>query len=133
MGTSAFASGKQARVALVVDDNPLIRRAICEELTSAGFDSCVEAENGAEAISEAAKVNPHLVILDLAMPVMNGLKAAPLLRRMLPTSPIILFTLHGPILSKTDFSGIGVTAVVSKDEPLQKLVSTATSLMAANR
>lgn len=49
-----------------------------------GVGSCNEAENGAEALEQAAKVKPNLIILDLAMPVMNALQAAPLLPRMLP-------------------------------------------------
>jgi CheY-like chemotaxis protein len=118
-------SGKQSKTILVVDDNPLIRRAVCHELVSSGFEPCIEAENGAHALSVAAKVKPHLVILDLSMPIMNGLEVAPVLRRMLPATPIILYTLHGFNLPKETFLAFGVNDVISKEEPLQNLISRA--------
>jgi CheY-like chemotaxis protein len=91
MGGGAAPVQARPRITLVVDDNPHVRRILCEEFLSAGFAACVEAENGARALTEAAKVKPDLIILDLAMPVLNGLEAAPLLRQLLPETPIILY------------------------------------------
>ena len=65
----------------------------------------------------------------LAMPIMNGLETAPLLRRMLPETLIILHTLYGSNVSRDNFSAFGITDVVSKEEPLQSLISTAYSLV----
>jgi CheY-like chemotaxis protein len=113
-----------------VDDNPFIRRLVCAAFVSSGFDSCVQAENGAKALVEAERVKPSAIILDLSMPVMNGLEAAPRLRRILPETPIILYTLYEPAqLAKTDVSSMGIAFVVSKDEPLQSLVSKVESLV----
>jgi CheY-like chemotaxis protein len=69
---------------------------------SDGFKTCAEAENGkeAEAVEAAKQIKPGLVTLDLSMPVMDGLRAASELRRVFPTTPIILFTLFGDFLSK---------------------------------
>jgi CheY-like chemotaxis protein len=107
-----------------VDDNPSIRKLVCEALVASGFDSCVKAENGAHALVEAEKVKPSVIILDLSMPVMNGLEAAPRLRRILPEVPIILYTLYEPLrLSQADTSTMGISLVVSKREPLQSLIS----------
>ena len=92
----------------------------------------VEAENGAHALAQAEKVKPHLVILDLSMPVMNGLEAAPALRRMLPETPIVLYFLFGSAVSKKDIPALGISAVVSNEEPLQKLTSIAYSLIQRN-
>ena len=70
---------------------------VCAAFVSSGFDSCVHAENGVEALVEAERVKPSAIILDLSMPIMNGLEAAPRLRRILPETPIILYTLYEPV------------------------------------
>jgi two-component system, NarL family, nitrate/nitrite response regulator NarL len=75
-------------------------------------------------------VKPIAIILGLSMPVMNGLEAAPQLRRILPDAPIVLYTLYEPAkLAKTDISSMGITFVASKDDPLQSLVSKVESLV----
>ena len=113
-----------------MDDNPFIRKMVCEAFVSSGFDSCVHAENGAKALVEAERVKPSAIILDLSMPVMNGLEAAPRLHQILPETPIILYTLYEPAkLAETDVSNLGISLVASKDEPLQSLVSKVESLV----
>ena len=49
--------------------------------------ACVEASNGRKAIERAPGIKPDLIVLDLSMPVMNGLDAAPQLARLLPSVP----------------------------------------------
>jgi CheY-like chemotaxis protein len=107
-----------------VDDNPRIRQMICDAFLSAGFDSCVQAENGAAALVEAEKAAFSAVILDLSMPLMNGLAAAPRLRRILPDTPIVLYTIHdSPELLEIDPAKFGISLIVSKSEPLADLVA----------
>jgi len=113
-----------------VDDNPFIRKMVCEAFVSSGFDSCVHAENGAHALVEADRVKPTAIILDLSMPVMNGLEAAPRLRRILPETPIVLYTLYEPVkLAEAEVSKMGISLIASKNEPLQSLVSKVESLV----
>ena len=113
-----------------MDDNPFIRKLVCAAFVSSGFDSCVHAENGADALVTAERVKPSAIILDVSMPVMNGLEAAPRLRQILPNTPIILYTLYEPAkLAKVDVSKMGVSLVASKDEPLQSLISKVESLV----
>jgi two-component system, chemotaxis family, chemotaxis protein CheY len=113
-----------------VDDNPLIRKMVCAAFVSSGFDSCVHAENGAHALVEAVRVKPSAITLDLSMPIMNGLEAAPRLRRILPDTPIIPYTLYAPIKClEADASKMGISLIASKDEPLQSLVSKVESLV----
>jgi CheY-like chemotaxis protein len=71
----------------MVDDNPAIRSEIRH-----GF-LCLNAENGRQAIEQVLEILPDLIILDLSMPVMNGLDATPELKKILPDCPIILYTL----------------------------------------
>ena len=107
---------------------------VCEAFISSGFDSCVHAENGAHALVQAEKVKPSVIILDLSMPVMNGLEAAPRLRQILPETPIVLYTLYAPLppSATVDILKKGISLIVWKDEPLQKLVSKVHSLFQEN-
>jgi two-component system invasion response regulator UvrY len=107
----------------VVDDNTFIREMVCAAFVSSGFDSCVQAENGAHALFEAERVKPSAIILDVSMPVMNGLEAASRLRRILPETPIIIYTLYKTEFLESEISGMGISLVTSKNEPLHKLVS----------
>jgi len=79
------------KIALVVDDEPLIRRKVSELLESYGFDQIVEAENGQEAVLLAAAHKPVLIVMDVTMPVMNGLSAAKKIGIEAP-APIVLLT-----------------------------------------
>lgn len=71
--------------ALVVEDFLPMRRVICYELRNIPeLQTIVEAENGEEAVRQATKVQPHLVVMDIGLPNMNGIEAA---RRILEVSP----------------------------------------------
>lgn len=113
------------KTVLVVDDNPGIRRALCRALTSDGFEVCAEAQNGRESLALAKQFNPNLIILDLAMPIMNGLRAAPELRKIVPKTSIILFTLYGAEVSKEDAASMGIDLVASKAESLFEIIKKA--------
>ena len=77
------------KIALVVDDNAAIRKMVAHAFLSDGFKTCGEAANGREAIVLAKQINPDVIVLDLSMPVMNGLSAASELRKIFPSTPII--------------------------------------------
>jgi chemotaxis response regulator CheB len=118
-----------AKTVLVVDDSAMVRRTVRSAILSDGFDVCGEAADGQEAIELAGKFSPDLIILDLSMPVMNGLQAAPVLRKLVPKSPIILFTLFASKAVEQQLRTIEVDSVVSKGEPLSKLVEKAHALL----
>ena len=61
------------------------------------------------------------MVLEVAIPGLNGVEAAPKLRKLLPKTPIILFTLHGGLLKSCDISEIGVDAVVAKQDGMSSL------------
>jgi DNA-binding NarL/FixJ family response regulator len=76
---------------LIVDDHEAVRRELRRLFASqTEFVVCGEAADGAEAISMGEQLSPDLVILDLAMPEMNGLEAAGALRFMLPDATLFL-------------------------------------------
>jgi len=117
---------------LIVDDNASIRHILRAEFERRDW-KVEEARNGREAIEKAEESNPDLIVLDLAMPVMNGLEAAPVLRPMLPTVPIILFTLYADRLLEREALSAGITVVVSKDAALKTLLNRAQELLRATQ
>jgi two-component system, NarL family, response regulator DegU len=80
-----------ARV-LIVDDHPLTREALASLLTQHGFTVVGEASDGEQAIEEAERLGPDLILLDLSMPGLDGLKALPRLRAGAPDCEIVVLT-----------------------------------------
>jgi CheY-like chemotaxis protein len=129
MGVSGQAKARAARTILIVDDNPLIRGLLRNLFLSDQFSSCVEAGTGTEAIDLAKKHRPNLIVLDVAMPGMTGLEAAPVMKKILPATPIILFTLFGDHLKGWDLTKAGISATFSKTDPLDQLLHKAHELV----
>ena len=107
-----------AKHILIGDDNSLIRQTLRRFLEKEDCWEVVgEAANGREAVEKAQELKPDLVVLDLSMPVMNGIQAAHELKRLLPSMPTVMFTnVAGSNLAEMAHSA-GVSAVVSKSEP----------------
>jgi DNA-binding NarL/FixJ family response regulator len=115
---------------LLVDDNATIRKAVRPLFDShPRFVVCGEAEHGREAIEKASSLRPDLIVLDLVMPEMNGLEAAPQLIKILPQVWLILFTSHDwPELYQAARSA-GIHAVVLKDTASARLIAQAEALI----
>lgn len=118
------------RSVLIVDDNALIRQALCEFFVREGdFDVCGEAENGKEAIEKAQLLHPDLIVTDLSMPLMNGFEETRILKKLMPVVPVIIFTAHSDPLVEKEAAAAGVSAVVSKSQAVTVLIATARSLL----
>jgi DNA-binding NarL/FixJ family response regulator len=114
---------------LIVDDNTFVREALCELFQrEADFEVCGEAENGKEAIEKARELQPDLIVLDFSMPVMNGFDVARVLKRLMPTVPIIMYSAFGDKLAKHQAQLIGISEVVSKSEQASVLIQKAREL-----
>jgi DNA-binding NarL/FixJ family response regulator len=108
---------------LVVDDSDTVRRVIRLFLEShTGLEVCGEAGDGVDGIEKAKELRPDLVLLDLAMPRMNGAEAASVLKGLMPDVPLILFTMYSESVGKSVMSAVGVSAVLSKPDGLGRLV-----------
>jgi DNA-binding NarL/FixJ family response regulator len=119
-----------AKTILIVDDNAYIRQALCQVFKSeADFELCGEATNGKEAIDKALELHPDLIVLDLSMPVMNGLDAARELKHLMPTVPLLMYSQFGDTFAEQQARLVGISEVVSKSQPAAILVSKARSLL----
>jgi two-component system vancomycin resistance associated response regulator VraR len=117
---------------LLVDDNAVVRffvHQLCE--SQPDFEISGEAENGTDAVEKAGTLRPDLIILDLIMPVMNGLDAAPLLKKLLPHTLIILFTQQEGVEVERLAQEAGIDAVVSKSQAASELVLKAQAMLAS--
>ena len=117
---------------VVADDNAAVRRALRGILELEGdWKVDGEAVDGRDAIEKAQKLRPDLIVLDVSMPVMSGLDAARVLRRIMPAVPLILCSLHTNDVLEKEASAAGVNAVVSKAQNMQVLVNKARELLEA--
>ena len=115
---------------LVVDDNAAIRQALRQLFTSeADFAVCGEARNGREAIEKADDLNPDLILMDLSMPVMNGIDATRVLKRLMPAVPIIIFSEYSDVFSEKEAHSAGIAALVAKSEHMSVLLGKARALL----
>jgi NarL family two-component system response regulator LiaR len=122
-----------AKTVLIADDNDSVRRALCEAFArDSDFEVCAEAHDGGDAIEKALRLRPDLIVLDLSMPVMNGLDAARELKGRMPSVPIVLFTFYVDLFVKEAALPAGVSDVVSKSEPLSVLIAKARNLLYRN-
>jgi DNA-binding NarL/FixJ family response regulator len=80
---------------LLADDNKLVRRDI-REMLEAEADLMVvgEAENGREAVAMVKKLRPALVLMDVAMPLLNGLQATRQIRKAVPGTKVLMLSVH---------------------------------------
>ena len=89
--------------------------------TKTPFKVCGEAGHGTEAIEQAKKLQPELILLDLNMPMLNGAEAAGVLKAMLPRTKIILFSMHMDSVPRSLAAAIGVDLALSKSDGITKL------------
>ena len=87
-----------------------------------GFTVCGEAEDGFDAIGKAKRLAPDLIVVDLCMPVMDGLQAARELKGLFPQIPLMMLTCYHTSAAEREALASGVTAVFSKPEGMQNLI-----------
>jgi two-component system chemotaxis response regulator CheY len=117
---------------LIADDNAFVRQRLGELFNrEPDFEVCALAENGKKAIEEAEDSHPDLILLDLSTPVMNGLDAARVLKRLMPDVPIVMFSAYGDSFTEKEARSAGVSALASKFEDTSALVRLARTLIYA--
>ena len=100
---------------LIVDDNDIARNLLMEAIASrADWQVCGVAIDGQDAIQKAVSLNPDLIVMDMAMPVLDGLQAAKEILKTLPALPIILNTMHTGEQVSIAAQSMGIRKVISK-------------------
>ena len=100
---------------LVVDDSEAIRQAVrsCIEAHT-GIEVCGEAENGTVALDKVRELNPDIVVLDLAMPGMNGFEVAREIAARVPHTRMIMFTANDCEGLIREAQNVGISRVIAK-------------------
>jgi DNA-binding NarL/FixJ family response regulator len=101
---------------LIADDHEIMRRGIRSVLESRGDIEVYEAENGKEAIDKTHELQPHLVILDVSMPVLDGFSVAREIKKAFPQMPILIFSLDRTEVFTEVAKKIGVSGYLSKND-----------------
>ena len=107
--------------ALVADDHPALREALVELLDVLGFEVVGAAADGVDAVAMANELAPDVVLMDLSMPVLNGLDATRLLREDLPELPVVVLSAHDSAELKREALAAGAVAYLVKDCTTQRL------------
>jgi DNA-binding NarL/FixJ family response regulator len=119
---------------LIVDDNGAVRSAIRGFFdTLSAWKIVGEAQDGVEAIRLAEKLEPDLVLLDFSMPRLNGVEAASVLKKKLPLTQIVAFTVFDDALSSNLCLHVGIDLVVAKADGLNGLMKAVQQLMGIER
>lgn len=116
---------------LIVDDSASIRKLVhaCVE-AQFGWEVCGEAANGQEGIQMAQRFHPNLIVMDLSMPVMNGLEAARILSKIMPSVPLIMFTIFSTTTLEQEAFQAGYRKIVLKTQKLDELMGSIGLLVA---
>jgi two-component system chemotaxis response regulator CheY len=117
-----------AKRVLIVEDHRVVRRLVGSMFERQGFEVS-EAEDGAQGVEKAQRTNPDLVILDLTMPVMNGLEAARALHKTRPQIPLLMFTNAAGASLEREAHSAGIAAVICKSNSVDELLSRAKALL----
>jgi len=108
---------------LIADDHALIRRSLRSLLlTHSNWAVCGEAIDGQDAIDKARELRPDVVLLDVTMPGMTGLEAAPIIRREVPDSQVVIVTQHDSAELSRRATAVGAQGFVVKSEITRDLM-----------
>lgn len=120
MAKSSNAS-QQIRTALLVDDEAYFRRFVGQVLKQASVGRVLEARDGREGVLLFQEHSPDVVLLDISMPHMDGLKTLTALRQLSATVPIIMLTSVSEEKVVEECVGQGATFFIRKDVPAHEL------------
>jgi DNA-binding NarL/FixJ family response regulator len=117
---------------LIADDHASVRRGIRSLLEShEGWQVSGEATDGCDAVEQAGRLKPDLVVLDVTMPRLNGLEATRRIRQAMPATQVVVLTTHQTDQLQEEARRAGARAVVFKSDAYHSLLPTIESLRAA--
>ena len=113
---------------LIVDDNVQVRQDLSTLLTLAGIaggfilEAVGEASNGQEAIEQVINLHPDIVLMDLAMPVLDGWESTRQIKSMFPNIKVIALTVHSDQESREKAFNSGVNGFIEKGAPAADII-----------
>ncbi len=130
---SSASSVPEPMTVVIVDDTPDLRDLLRLALERSGdFRVVAEAADGRQAVDVVAAHSPDLVLLDIAMPVMDGLEALPLVRRTSPRSTVVMLSGFGASAMTAKALAGGADGYIQKGQPLSSLLTQLRTLIARN-
>jgi len=118
---------------LIVEDHEGVRQSLREwlELSFPNY-RLLEATSGEEAIAMALAMSPRLVIMDIGLPGMNGIEAAHDIKAALPTTKVVMLTIHDDEAHRADAAAAGASAYVPKRKVQTELLPVVTRLLSVD-
>lgn len=114
---------------LVADDHQVVRTGLRTLLESkAGWQVCAEAANGREAVEKAGKLQPDVAVLDIGMPLLNGVEATRQIRKVSPKTEILILTMHDSEHMIQGVMDAGARGYILKDDADRNLLAAVDSL-----
>jgi DNA-binding NarL/FixJ family response regulator len=114
---------------LLADDHDIVRRGLRDLLEQhVGWQVCAEATNGREATELALQHRPHVAVIDLSMPELNGLEATRRIRQSLPDTEVLIFTMHESEELIREVLGAGARGYLLKSDAVRQLIPAVESL-----
>lgn len=114
---------------LVADDHQVVRTGLRTLLESkAGWQVCAEAANGREAVEKASELHPDVAVLDIGMPLMNGVEATRQIRKVSPGTEILILTMHDSEHMIQGVMDAGAHGYILKDDADRNLLAAVESL-----
>jgi DNA-binding NarL/FixJ family response regulator len=108
---------------LIVDDHKMMREAVRSLIESTpGIEVVGEAENGRMAVQFAREKKPAVVVMDVVMPVMDGIEATRLITTEMPDVKVLGVSMHADSFSREALRHAGASGFVSKDSAFQELI-----------
>jgi len=108
---------------LIVDDSPVVRQQLRRLLEMhPDWEVCGEAVDGRDAIDKTRELGPDLILLDFAMPIMNGLQSAQEINKSFPRTPMLLFTMFLSSQLVNEARNSGIRGAVNKADAVRDLV-----------
>jgi DNA-binding NarL/FixJ family response regulator len=114
---------------LVADDHQVVRRGLRALLESkTGWQVCAEAANGGEAVEKAKELQPDVAVLDIGMPLLNGMEATRQIRKESPGTEILILTMHDSEFMIQGVLDAGARGYILKDDADRNLLAAVEAL-----
>src|SRR5437773_3359076 len=114
---------------LIADDHQVVRTGLRALLGSkAGWQGCAEAANGREAVEKAGQLKPDVAVLDIGMPLLNGVEATRQIRKLSPQTEVLILTMHDSEVLVQEVLEAGAHGYILKDDADRNLVAAVDAL-----